>query len=257
MAPPPQTVLIIGSPESFKGTVCNLLLKGFRVIYARNASDGVPREVLGKVSLIILEAQVSLTLEIESLPIPIVIVSGNGHGDVLESYLLEGNPIPSADVPQVQMDVGRLFGEGYGPLVTGRVELQELPGFVVLQLNGKHGSSYLDEGIRRALNFMKEHYFEEISLKDIAKAACLSPYHFCRLFKREMGINCIPYLSRLRIEKAKSLLGSTPYSVTQICFEVGFNDLSHFERVFRSIEGVAPTTYRKRPSIQKQEIQNK
>lgn len=242
----PQTVLIIGDLKSFKGTICNLLLNGFKVIYARNVPKAISSEILDKTSLIILEAQVSQILQINSIPVPVVIVSGNGCGDILDAYFFEGQPIPSVDASQVQMEVERLFGDGCGQIATGKLELEQAEGFTILQLNGNYRSLPLDEGIRRALNFIEEHYFEDISLMDIAKAACLSPYHFCRLFKRQIGINCIPYLSRLRIEKAKSLLGSTPYSVTQICFDVGFNDLSHFERVFRSMEGIPPSIYRKR-----------
>ena len=237
---------MIGNLQSFKGTIYNLLLNGFRILYAHTIPQAISRDIINEASLIILDAQVSQSFKIEAPSVPIIIVSDNGFGDVLDAYFLKGSHIPAAEAAEVHNEIDRLLFNGgkLESIAAERLELGELDGFTVLQLNGDH-SSPLNEGIRRALDFMEEHYFEGISLRDIARAACLSRYHFCRLFKRQMRINCIPYLSQLRIEKAKSLLGNTPYPVTQICFDVGFNDLSHFERVFRSIEGISPSTYRK------------
>ncbi len=237
---------MIGNLQSFKGTIYNLLLNGFRILYAHTIPQAISRDIINEASLIILDAQVSQSFKIEAPSVPIIIVSDNGFGDVWDEYFLKGSHIPAAEAAEVHNEIDRLLFNGgkLESIAAERLELGELDGFTVLQLNGDH-SSPLNEGIRRALDFMEEHYFEGISLRDIARAACLSSYHFCRLFKRQMGINLIPYLSRLRIKKAKSLLGSTPYSVTRICFDVGFNDLSHFERVFRSIEGISPSTYRK------------
>ncbi len=252
---PSTSILVIGSPQSFKGTIYGLLLNGFRVLYAPKAPQTICREVFEQVTLILLDAQVSQTFEVETLSTPIVIVSGNGFGDILDAYFLQGPQVPSPETVEVQREVDWLLNNinELKSVSTRRIRVERLGGFTVLQLTSNHATQ--NEGVRRALNFMEERYLEDISLKDIARAACLSPYHFCRLFKKEMGITCISYLSRLRIEKAKSLLGNTPYPVTQICFEVGFNDLSHFERVFRSIEGIPPSAYRKQNHLQRQEIQ--
>lgn len=68
----------------------------------------------------------------------------------------------------------------------------------------------------------------------------------CRLFKRQTGITCNRYLSVLRIEKAKQLLRKTELSVTEVSSETGFNSITHFERVFKSLEGTTPSAYRRR-----------
>lgn len=257
MAATKKPVLVVGNLQSFKGTIYNLLLNGFRILYATTIPKAIPKDIVDEVSLIFLDAQVSQFFKIEAPSVPIIIVSDNGFGDVWDEYFLKGSHIPAAEAAEIHNEIDRLLFNGgkLESIAAERLELGELDGFTVLQLNGNHKSSPVDEGISRALDFMEEHYFEGISLRDIARAACLSRYHFCRLFKRQMRINCIPYLSRLRIERAKSLLGNTSHPITQICFDVGFNDLSHFERVFRSIAGITPSTYRKRNHLKRQEIQ--
>jgi len=251
-----KSVLVIGSLQNFKGTIYNLLLNGFRIFYGNTIPKAISKEIIEEISLIILDAQVSQAFEIEAHSVPLIIVSGNGFGDVLDAYFLKRSHIPPVEAAEVQNEMDCLFFGGNGPqsMPRRRLELKELDGFTIVQLNGNHRFA-LNDGIGRALDFMEEHYFEDISLRDIARAACLSRYHFCRLFKRQVGITCISYLSQLRIERAKSLLGNTSHPITQICFDVGFNDLSHFERVFRSIAGITPSTYRKRNHLKRQEIQ--
>jgi AraC-like DNA-binding protein len=99
--------------------------------------------------------------------------------------------------------------------------------------------------IQWALNFIHAHYGDAISINQIARSACLSLYHFCRLFRKEVGMSCWQYLNNFRIIKAKQLLSETDLSITQICYETGFSSLTHFERVFKQIEGQTPSEYRK------------
>jgi AraC-like DNA-binding protein len=98
--------------------------------------------------------------------------------------------------------------------------------------------------MRRALEFIESHFAEPISLADAAKAASYSRCHFCKLFKQQLGLSFVSYLSRVRIRHAMDLLGRSGESITDIAFEVGFNDLSHFERVFRSVQGKTPSQFR-------------
>jgi len=241
-----KPVLVIGNLQSFKRTIDNLLLNGFRIYYAPTISQSQFGAIIDEVGLIILDIQTSQSLNIKGLPVPVIIVSGNGFGDVLDAYFLKGSQMPSARAVKVRDEMEHIFfgRSGFEPLSGGRLALEEWGGFSILQFSENHRPS-LNEGVSRALDYMGEHYFENISLGDITRAACLSRYHFCRLFKRQLGITPISYLSQLRVEKAKLLLRNTSHSVTQICFAVGFNDLSHFERVFRSLAGITPSTYRR------------
>lgn len=98
--------------------------------------------------------------------------------------------------------------------------------------------------ITRAKEFIIEHQSEDLSLGDVAKAVNTSTFYFCKMFKKVTGINFTDYLSRVRIEKAKNLLLNPSLRISEIAFEVGFQSLTHFNRVFKRIIGQSPTHYR-------------
>jgi AraC-like DNA-binding protein/ligand-binding sensor protein len=98
--------------------------------------------------------------------------------------------------------------------------------------------------ITRAKEFIQEHQTENLRLGHVAKAVNTSTFYFCKMFKRVTGINFTDYLSRVRIEKSKNLLLNPNLRVSEIAFEVGFQSLTHFNRVFKKILGQSPTEYR-------------
>jgi len=83
-----------------------------------------------------------------------------------------------------------------------------------------------------------------LSLGQVAKAVNMSTFYFCKMFKKITGINFTDYLSRVRIEKAKNLLLNPNLRISEIAYEVGFQSLTHFNRVFKKITGQSPTQYR-------------
>ncbi len=100
--------------------------------------------------------------------------------------------------------------------------------------------------ITRAKLYIQQHQGEELSLGQVAKAVNTSSYYFCKLFKRVTGVNFTDYVSRMRIEKAKNLLLNPNVRVGEIAYEVGFQSLTHFNRVFKRILGQSPTEYRRK-----------
>lgn len=102
----------------------------------------------------------------------------------------------------------------------------------------------LRERVGRALRLIDTHYDQPLDLDRIARAACLSPYHFHRAFRRLVGETPQQYLTRRRIERARELLIRTPMSVTEVCLEVGFTSLGSFSNLFRRHAGHAPGRYR-------------
>jgi AraC-like DNA-binding protein len=98
--------------------------------------------------------------------------------------------------------------------------------------------------IARAKEFIQEHQTENLRLGHVAKACNTSTFYFCKMFKKVTGINFTDYLSRVRIEKSKNLLLNPNLRVSEIAFEVGFQSLTHFNRVFKKILGQSPTEYR-------------
>ena len=98
--------------------------------------------------------------------------------------------------------------------------------------------------ITRAKQFIAEHQTEELSLDDVAKSVHTSKFYFCKMFKKVTGLNFTDYLSRVRTERAKNLLLNRNLRVSEIAYEVGFQSLTHFNRVFKRILGQSPTEYR-------------
>ena len=104
----------------------------------------------------------------------------------------------------------------------------------------------LYERLCRARQFIDECYDLPLDLAEISKRACLSRYHFLRLFRDTFDTTPHQYLIRRRIDKAKELLRSRRLSVTDVCFEVGFQSLGSFSTLFRKCVGDAPINYRRR-----------
>jgi AraC-like DNA-binding protein/ligand-binding sensor protein len=104
--------------------------------------------------------------------------------------------------------------------------------------------------IVRAKEFIAAHQAEDLTLAQVAKAVNTSTFYFCKIFRRLTGLNFTDYVSRVRVEKAKNLLLNRNLRVSEIAFEVGFQSLTHFNRVFKRILGMSPTRYRMRlPSM--------
>lgn len=98
--------------------------------------------------------------------------------------------------------------------------------------------------ITRARQFIDEHHTEELSLAAVAQAAHMSTFYFCKQFKKATGLNFTEYLSRVRVEKAKEQLLKPHMRVSEVAYDVGFQSLTHFNRVFKRLNGESPTTYR-------------
>jgi AraC-like DNA-binding protein len=98
--------------------------------------------------------------------------------------------------------------------------------------------------IKKAKEYIREHQAEKISLGMVARAVNMSAFYFCKMFKKTAGINFTDYLTRVRIERARNLLLNPNLRISEIGFEVGFQSLTHFNRVFKKIAGQSPTDYR-------------
>src|ERR671913_860610 len=108
---------------------------------------------------------------------------------------------------------------------------------------GMHPQTHRD--LREARDFMRHAYGRPVSLPDVAAQANLSPYHFLRVYKRAYGETPHEFLTRLRIERAKTLLARGTHNVTEACFEVGFSSLGSFSTLFTHRVGLSPSEYRR------------
>jgi AraC-like DNA-binding protein len=103
---------------------------------------------------------------------------------------------------------------------------------------------FLLPALRRARDLIDRDYADPLDLDAMAGEAGYSRFHFARAFTTAYGEPPRTYLTRRRIERAKTLLRSANLSVTEICFLVGFASLGSFSSRFRTLVGQSPTEYR-------------
>lgn len=96
----------------------------------------------------------------------------------------------------------------------------------------------------RARDFAAAHFDGPVSVGDLAAVACLSPWHFHRLFTTAFGETPHAFISRLRLDRAQRVLAGGNVSVTDACFEVGYLSVGSFSTWFRSATGMSPSAFR-------------
>ncbi|QXM09491.1 response regulator transcription factor [Geomonas subterranea] len=102
----------------------------------------------------------------------------------------------------------------------------------------------LPPNLLRCIRYIKENLGDPISLESMAQEGGLSKHHFCREFKKIIGMTPMQFLSRLRIKRSKDLLRKD-IPVSTVAMKVGFNDLSSFNRHFRELVGGTPSEFKK------------
>ena len=100
--------------------------------------------------------------------------------------------------------------------------------------------------IVRAKKYIQEHHSEDLSLGQVAASVHSSVFYFCKLFRKVTGTTFTEYVSRTRVERAKQLLVNPHLRISEIAYEVGFQSLTHFNRVFKHLQGESPTCFRER-----------
>jgi AraC-like DNA-binding protein len=104
-----------------------------------------------------------------------------------------------------------------------------------------------DESVNmaRTRQFIEKHQTEPLSLGRVAQAANISRHYFCKMFKKATGMNFIDYLSRVRVEKSKTLLLNPNSRISEVAFACGFQSMTNFNRAFKRIVRRSPTQFRK------------
>jgi AraC family transcriptional regulator len=98
--------------------------------------------------------------------------------------------------------------------------------------------------VEQVVGWMRQNLDAEVSMEQLAEKAGVSPFHFLRTFRRFTGVTPALFLSALRLEEAKRLLLTTRRSVTDICFDVGYNSLGTFTSRFTHLVGLSPARLR-------------
>ncbi|AIQ24193.1 response regulator [Paenibacillus sp. NPDC058367] len=120
--------------------------------------------------------------------------------------------------------------------------LREAVNSQALDLTPAKGSG--EKAIDIALQYVKEHYYEDLTLEKIASVVFLNPVYFSQLFKQKTGQGYKEYVTSLRLEQAKLLLVNSKLKVAEIAERIGYQDMRHFTQMFRKRFLVTPTEYR-------------
>ena len=127
----------------------------------------------------------------------------------------------------------------------------------LLVIVGREFTSYVDNSKYRplyekhrglilgSLEYIEQNFDKDLSIELVAKEFTLSQSYFSFLFKSITSKTFTEYLNGIRIAKAQEMLKTSDKRVIDICFEAGFRNVNHFNRIFKQITGVSPVTYRK------------
>ena len=134
--------------------------------------------------------------------------------------------------------------------IHGLKDFEELCRGVVNVLDAMMDTLYDVRNIRNArtmtlvMAYIRDHYGENLTLDAVAGHVYLSPYYISHLFKEELGLTFVEYLTRVRIEQARHLLRTTGLSIRAIASQVGYDDPGYFAKVFRKHLHISPKKYR-------------
>jgi AraC-like DNA-binding protein len=101
-----------------------------------------------------------------------------------------------------------------------------------------------NDRINVVFNYVKLNFKEEISLDEIADMVSMTVPSFCRYFKKITNKTFVQFVNECRLVHASKLLAEQPLSITEVCFESGFNNFSHFNKSFKAFTGQNPSEYR-------------
>ena len=111
--------------------------------------------------------------------------------------------------------------------------------------------------VRKAREYITKNRRESLSLTDVAKASGASVFHFCKVFKKTTGLTFTDYVARVRLEDAKAELLNPNRRISEIAYDVGFQSLTQFNRVFKRIFGQSPTQFRAHLSSDKRGVRTR
>jgi two-component system response regulator YesN len=98
--------------------------------------------------------------------------------------------------------------------------------------------------LRKAIDYIHEHYNEQVTLNEVAENIYVSTYYISRMFKKELGKSFVDYLNDVRIEKAKELLKDVKYKTYEVAEMVGISDPHYFSKLFKKYSGMTPSEYK-------------
>lgn len=146
---------------------------------------------------------------------------------------------------KAELETGCVAGRLYSESLSIALAVHLLKKYSVSKpLIRKYSSGIPQHKLRLIIEFIQDNLDRKITLAEISVSVGMNPYHLTRTFKQTTGISPHQYLMRSRIERAQILLTKSNLPIVEISQQVGFEDQSHFTKVFRKLTGVTPKAYR-------------
>jgi FixJ family two-component response regulator len=196
-----------------------------------------------------------LRMAVERSDMPIIFVTGNGDVPMSVRAMKAG----AAEFLTKPFGEEELLGAVESALRRSRrmaeeqTRLEEIPGRLAksptANADGPVPLHGLDEGrLKRVLDYMGDHLGDNVDVDELAGVACLSPFHFTRMFRNRIGVPPYRYMVELRLGHAKTLLANSDESLVEIALATCFSSQSNFTRAFRRATGMTPGEYRRKRS---------
>ncbi|MGQ9780213.1 MAG: PocR ligand-binding domain-containing protein [Bacillota bacterium] len=182
-----------------------------------------------------------------------IFLKSGGDLEVIKARLLELLIVISRAAVEGGASLERLFGVNYEYIrrLAGIDRFEDLCRWIVEALDTFMDTVYDVRRIKNAkllaeaTKYIRENYHQPLTLEKVAQQVYVSPFYLSHLFKSELGLTFVEYLTRVRIEEAKRLLATSNLSVLGVAEKVGYEDASYFSKVFRKVTGMTPNQYRR------------
>ncbi|RUT45228.1 response regulator [Paenibacillus anaericanus] len=131
--------------------------------------------------------------------------------------------------------------------------IDQLTNFMVKMINsistlGTNGNSSINKLVEKSIQYLEDHYSENISLEEVCEYVAMSKNYFCYLFKRETGKSMWVLLTEIRMEKARYMLEHTDMKSYEISYNIGYDNPSYFSKLFKKMHAMTPNEYKNKHS---------
>lgn len=171
----------------------------------------------------------------------------------IDSIFFRNNNPSSPELYKLYMDVAKAF-EATDSFRSLRIKscVLRLLSFLCEQsaspLNAMSDADRNVASIKTALQYIDQNLTRKLSLSEIAAAAGMSKFYFANEFRHAVGCTCVEYVNTMRCHHAKALLATGKYTVSEVCYLCGFENLSYFSKTFFRYTGEMPSSYKKQRS---------
>lgn len=163
----------------------------------------------------------------------------------VQNYILK--PISDGELMDtLKKTIKQIEAKKRTDIITQKIQVTEFLGDVRADLLEDYANSKLSIYLRKAMEYINLHYMEEITVKEVANELYISESYLTKLFKQEITITFIDYLTQVRIRNSIELLRNINLPIYEISDRVGYKDYRYYSQVFKKLIGISPKEYQKK-----------